>query len=104
MPPRHTGALTQALEQRNTVFAAPDRDESAPLVSIPLFAEATAFGVIAIYRLLDHKPRLEAEDRELIGLLAERASIALHFARVYSESERRRAMLHGCFELLKTFM
>ncbi len=89
---RSAGPIARALDERTPIFATDaERDCGAPLVSIPLVAHGAAFGVIALYRLLDHKRELEPEDRELIEVLAERASSALHFSRIYTESDRRRA-------------
>jgi len=51
---------------------------------IPLSLEGRVTGVIAIFRLLSHKPALEPVDREIFDLLARQASMALYCTRLYA--------------------
>ena len=50
---------------------------------IPLSLDGQVTAVIAIFRLLSHKPALEAADRELFDLLASQAAVALYCARLH---------------------
>jgi len=51
--------------------------ESDLTACVPLAVRGAVTGVVAIFRLFKHKPRLESIDHELFALLAEHASIAL---------------------------
>lgn len=50
---------------------------------IPLKLDGRVTGVIALYRLLDHKPKLESLDHELFELLATHAAPALYCTSLY---------------------
>jgi hypothetical protein len=52
--------------------------EDRPVACIPLKVGADVRGVIAVFRLLDHKPQLEPVDLELFDLLATHAATALY--------------------------
>jgi hypothetical protein len=52
--------------------------ESPVTACIPLSLDGQVTGVIAIFRLLSHKPALAAADHELFGLLASQAAVALY--------------------------
>jgi hypothetical protein len=41
-------------------------------------------GLIALFRLLSHKPSFEAVDREIFDLLASQAAIALYCTRLHA--------------------
>jgi hypothetical protein len=59
--------------------------EETPLVAcIPLKVEGKVTGVIAIFRLLQHKTALEAIDQELFDLLATHAAMALYCAGLHA--------------------
>jgi regulator of replication initiation timing len=69
------------------VYIAPSQPAEAPrplTACIPLKVEGRVIGVIAVFRLLAHKPALEAVDLELFDLLAMQAGIALHCTRFHS--------------------
>lgn len=51
---------------------------------VPLKARSSAAGVLVIRKLLDHKPQLGKVDRQLLGVLAEQAGIALVASRLHS--------------------
>jgi hypothetical protein len=61
--------------------------ESQVTACIPLTLAGNVTGVIAIFRLLSHKPALEAADHELFDLLASQAAVALYCTRLH--------LLHG---------
>jgi hypothetical protein len=56
---------------------------------IPLKVAGHVTGAIAIFRLLAHKPRLEAADRELFDLLATQAGTALYCTRLHEAAQSR---------------
>jgi GAF domain-containing protein len=55
---------------------------------IPLSLDGQVTGVIAIFRLLSHKPALAAADKELFDLLASQAAVALYCARLHGQYGR----------------
>jgi hypothetical protein len=59
---------------------------------VPLMVEGVVTGVIAIFRLLDHKPNLERIDHELFGLLGTHAAMALYCATQVESSGGRRSL------------
>lgn len=71
-----------------------------PLVIVPLLIKGEPMGGVIIYRMLPQKTRIQEVDRELFNLLAGHAATALFAAKLYSESERKRATMQGFIELL----
>ena len=62
--------------------------ESPVTACIPLSLDGQVTGVIAIFRLLSHKPALAAADHELFDLLASQAAVALYCARLHRQYGR----------------
>lgn len=63
----------------------PSSTEETPLIAcIPLKVEGRVTGVIAIFRLLQHKAGLETVDREMFDLLATHAAMALYCAGLHT--------------------
>jgi hypothetical protein len=62
--------------------------ESPVTACIPLSLDGQVMGVIAIFRLLSHKPALAAADHELFGLLANQAAVALYCTRLHRQYGR----------------
>ena len=60
-----------------------------PLAVIPLKAEGTSVGVIAIYRLLPHKKGFTPVDHQLLELVAEHTPSALLSARLHRLSKAK---------------
>lgn len=59
--------------------------EEAPLIAaIPLKVEGKVTGVIAIFKLLQHKTELEGIDQEMFDLLATHAAMALYCAGLHA--------------------
>jgi regulator of replication initiation timing len=58
--------------------------ETGITACIPLKLNGKVTGVIAVFRLLGHKPALRAVDYELLELLATHAATALYCSRLYS--------------------
>lgn len=59
-------------------------EEAPPIACIPLKVEGRVTGVIAIFRLLQHKTELEAIDQEMFDLLATHAAMALYCAGLHA--------------------
>lgn len=60
-----------------------------PLAAIPLMAEDTPVGVIAVYQLLPHKNGLTPVDHQLLELVAEHTPSALLSARLHRLSKAK---------------
>jgi hypothetical protein len=59
---------------------------------IPFVVEGVVIGAVAIFRLLEHKPKLEAIDHELFALLGTHAATALYCTSVVENSGGRRSL------------
>lgn len=71
-----------------------------PIVCIPLKIKEHVIGVIAIYKLLQQKPKFTELDYELFTLLAGHAATAIFSSKLYSESERKLSTIQGFINLL----
>jgi predicted O-linked N-acetylglucosamine transferase (SPINDLY family) len=97
--PADRGLIGQALRSGQTYVGglepAEGRSEGEEHLTacIPLFVEERPLGVIAIFRLLSHKPEIEDIDRELFELLAAQASVALYCTRLHAHN--RAEVLRG---------
>jgi hypothetical protein len=65
------------------------RPTDVPLAAIPLKAEGTPVGVIAVYRLLPHKNGFTPVDHQLVELVAEHTPSALLSARLHRLSKAK---------------
>lgn len=79
------------------------KDESAPgapspalethlTACIPMVVEGVVIGAVVIFRLLDHKPKLEPIDHELFALLGTHAAMALYCTTLVENSGGRRSL------------
>jgi nitrate/nitrite-specific signal transduction histidine kinase len=76
--------------------------EGSPvLVAVPLRVQDVTVGALVITKLLDHKGKLEEEDRELLDLLGAHAASALFASRVYSRAARKLRTLEGLIKLVR---
>jgi nitrate/nitrite-specific signal transduction histidine kinase len=76
--------------------------EGSPvLVVVPLRVQDVTVGALVITKLLDHKGKLEEEDRELLDLLGAHAASALFASRVYSRAARKVRTLEGLIKLAR---
>ena len=87
--PADRGLIGQALRSGDVYVAdasSASRAEGEENLSacIPLVVGNRPLGVIAIFRLLSHKPQIEDVDRELFELLAAQASVALYCTRLHA--------------------
>ncbi len=65
----------------------PGSGDSEPTACVPLTAAGEVRGVLAIFRLLAHKPGFQQGDLELLELLASHAGMALYRARAADTPE-----------------
>jgi len=61
--------------------------DDALTACVPLKIGGRVIGVLAVFRLLPHKGRLDSIDLDLFDVLAAHASTALLFTRLYAESD-----------------
>ena len=76
-------------------------DGSEAVAVVPLNVKGAVVGALVILRLLDHKPSLTVEDRELLDLIAAHAASALFAARVYSTTDRKLRTLESLVDLVR---
>ena len=62
---------------------------SHALAAVPLRVQNAIVGALVVLKLLDHKPVLRAEDRDLLDLLSAHAASALFAARLFAAKDRR---------------
>ena len=74
---------------------------SSALVVVPLRVQDITVGALVIAKLLDHKGRLDEEDREILDLLGAHAASALFASRVYARAARKLRTLEGLIKLVK---
>lgn len=63
--------------------------ESQVLAAVPLRVQNEIVGALVVLKLLDHKPILRAEDRDLLDLLSAHAASALFAARLFAAKDRK---------------
>ena len=68
---------------------------------VPLTVQGAVVGTLVLLKLLDHKPALTPEDKDLLDLLAAHAASALLAARVYSTTDRRLKTLESLVKLVR---
>jgi GAF domain-containing protein len=68
---------------------------------VPLRFEEQTVGAIVLFSLLEHRPALRPEDRELFDLLSVQAASALFSARLYAAKERRVSTLESMMRLAR---
>ncbi len=75
--------------------------ESRALAAVPLRVHQEIVGALVVQKLLDHKPILRAEDRDLLDLLSAHAAIALFAARLFATKERKLRTLESLVKLAR---
>jgi GAF domain-containing protein len=75
--------------------------ESPVLASVPLRVHHEVVGALVLVRLLDHKPILRAEDRDLLDLLSAHAASALFAARLFAAKDRKLRSLESLVKLAR---
>lgn len=75
--------------------------DSTVLAAVPLRVQDVIVGALVILKLLDHKPILRAEDRDLLDLLSAHAASALFAARLYAAKDRKLRSLESLVKLAR---
>jgi hypothetical protein len=73
----------------------------ALVAAVPLRVQQQVVGALVVLRLLDHKPILRPEDRDLLDLLSAHAASAIFAARLYAAKERKVKSLQSLVELAR---
>jgi GAF domain-containing protein len=75
--------------------------DSVPLAAVPLRVQNTVVGALVLLKLLDHKPILKPEDRDLLDLLSAHAASALFAARLFAAKDRKLKTLESLVKLAR---
>jgi uncharacterized coiled-coil protein SlyX len=75
--------------------------ESRALAAVPLRVHHEIVGALVVQKLLEHKPILRAEDRDLLDLLSAHAAIALFAARLFATKDRKLRTLESLVKLAR---
>lgn len=75
--------------------------ESQALAAVPLRVQNDIVGALVLLKLLDHKPILRAEDRDLLDLLSAHAASALFAARLFATKDRKLRTLESLVKLAR---
>jgi uncharacterized coiled-coil protein SlyX len=75
--------------------------ESQVLAAVPLRVQNEIVGALVLLKLLDHKPILRAEDRDLLDLLSAHAASALFAARLFATKDRKLRTLESLVKLAR---
>jgi len=75
--------------------------DSRALAAVPLRVQNEVVGALVLLKLLDHKPILRAEDRDLLDLLSAHAASALFAARLFAAKDRKLRTLESLVKLAR---
>lgn len=75
--------------------------DSPVLAAVPLRVQEEIVGALVLLKLLDHKPILRAEDRDLLDLLSAHAASALFAARLFATKDRKLRTLESLVKLAR---
>jgi GAF domain-containing protein len=75
--------------------------ESPVLAAVPLRVQDEVVGALVLLKLLDHKPILRADDRDLLDLLSAHAASALFAARLFATKDRKLRTLESLVKLAR---
>jgi len=84
-----SGLPVAGAEDSSATRLGPELDLTA---CVPMVVEGVVTGLVAIFRLLRHKPRLEPIDQELLCLLTTQASVALYSASILERTGQRESL------------
>ncbi len=76
-------------------------EDSPSLAAVPLRVQHEIVGAIVLLKLLDHKPILRPEDRDLLDLLSAHAASALFAARLFAAKDRKLRTLESLVKLAR---
>ena len=77
------------------------RPDSPVLAAVPLRVQNEIVGALVLLKLLDHKPILRAEDRDLLDLLSAHAASAMFAARLFATKDRKLRTLESLVKLAR---
>ncbi len=106
MPPydveTYTGGdpMVDATLKDGVLRLGPVRDSQA-LAAVPLRVQNEIVGALVLLKLLDHKPILRAEDRDLLDLLSAHAASAMFAARLFATKDRKLRTLESLVKLAR---
>lgn len=75
--------------------------DSEAIAAVPLRVQEVIVGALVVVKLLDHKPMLKAEDRDLLELLSAHAASALFAARLFAAKDRKLRTLESLVKLAR---
>jgi hypothetical protein len=75
--------------------------DSPALAAVPLRVGTDIVGALVVLKLLEHKPILRSEDRDLLDLLSAHAAIALFAARLFATKDRKLRTLESLVKLAR---
>lgn len=75
--------------------------DSQVLAAVPLRVQNEIVGALVLLKLLDHKPILRAEDRDLLDLLSAHAASAMFAARLFATKDRKLRTLESLVKLAR---
>ncbi len=75
--------------------------DSPVLAAVPLRVQDEIVGALILLKLLDHKPILRSEDRDLLDLLSAHAASALFAARLFATKDRKLRTLESLVKLAR---
>ena len=75
--------------------------DSRALAAVPLRVQNDVVGALVLLKLLEHKPILRAEDRDLLDLLSAHAASALFAARLFATKDRKLRTLESLVRLAR---
>jgi hypothetical protein len=75
--------------------------DSQALAAVPLRVQNDIVGALVVLKLLDHKPILRAEDRDLLDLLSAHAASAMFAARLFATKDRKLRTLESLVKLAR---
>ena len=76
-------------------------DGSQVLVAVPFVRQGDVVGLLSIRAFLSHKPGLNADDHELLDLMAAHAASALVAARAFHVNQRKLTAYEGLLGFLR---
>jgi len=74
---------------------------SEAITAVPLKIQDVIVGALVVLKLLDHKPSLRPDDRDLLDLLSAHAASALFAARLFAAKDRKLRTLESLVRLAR---
>ncbi len=75
--------------------------DSPTIAAVPLRIQDVIVGALVVRKLLDHKPSLRTDDRDLLDLLSAHAASALFAARLFAAKDRKLRTLESLVRLAR---